>query len=259
MLDALSGLAADFGAAPVIFAFVVMFVAGFTKGAVGFALPMIAVSGIGSALSAQVAVAAVILPTVASNVWQAFRFGPRAFWESLREFRLLCLVLFPCIAIFAQLATVVSDRTLFTVLGGGVTAFGLVMILGWKPPSPDRAPVPAAVATGLVAGFFGGLSGVWGPPILLYLIARGTPKREIMQAQGTLYFLGSLVLLAAHLRSGLLLGPGGALSVWMLIPAAAGMAAGIAAHDRLDQDTFRKMTLAVLVLAGLNLLRRGLF
>lgn len=117
----------------------------------------------------------------------------------------------------------------------------------------------AEIGVGIVAGLFGGLSGVWGPPILLYLIARGVSKRDMMQAQGTLYFLGSLVLLAAHLRSGLLAGPGGALSALLLIPAVAGMAAGLAAHDRLDQQTFRKITLFVLVIAGLNLLRRGLF
>ena len=43
------------------------------------------------------------------------------------------------------------------------------------------------------------------------------------------------------------------------MPAVAGMLAGQALQDRLDQDRFRRLTLFVLVLAGLNLLRRGLF
>jgi len=38
----------------------------------------------------------------------------------------------------------------------------------------------------------------------------------------------------------------------------AGMALGYAVHDRLDPRAFRRATLAVLAVAGLNLLRRGL-
>ena len=46
--------------------------------------------------------------------------------------------------------------------------------------------------------------------------------------------------------------------VLMLLPVLLGMGLGFAVQDRLDQERFRRVTLAVLVLAGLNLLRRGL-
>ena len=52
----------DYGAFAVAMSALVMFAAGFTKGAVGFALPMVAVSGIGSILPAPVAVAALMFP-----------------------------------------------------------------------------------------------------------------------------------------------------------------------------------------------------
>ena len=110
----------------------------------------------------------------------------------------------------------------------------------------------------MVAGFFGGLSGVWGPPILMYFIALELPKTEMVRAQGVSFLLGSVILVAAHLRSGLLLGDGGALSAAMVVPALAGMAVGVAVQDRLDQALFRRATLVVLVIAGLNLLRRAL-
>ena len=35
------------------------------------------------------------------------------------------------------------------------------------------------------------------------------------------------------------------------------MWAGGAVHDRIDQTTFRRATLVVLLIAGLNLIRRG--
>ena len=44
----------------------------------------------------------------------------------------------------------------------------------------------------------------------------------------------------------------------MILPAMLGMKAGLRVHDRLDQDAFRRMTLVVLILAGLNLIRRAM-
>ncbi|TYO88594.1 sulfite exporter TauE/SafE family protein [Oceanicella actignis] len=259
MIDALEQLCTQFGAAAVAAAFAVMFLGGFTKGAVGFALPMIAISGVGSALSAQLAIAAVIAPSVAANLWQTFRQGLRPALSSMRRFWVLNATMFATIAASAQLVTMLSDRALYMILGCGVTAFGAVQLAGWRPPRPRGRSAALEAAVGLVAGFFGGLSGVWGPPILMYLVALELPKAEMVRAQGVAFLLGSLILAAAHLRSGLLAGTGGALSLWMVLPAAAGMAAGLAAHDRLDQRRFRQATLAVLTLAGLNLLRRALF
>jgi uncharacterized membrane protein YfcA len=255
----LQDILAEIGSAAFVFAFGAMFLAGFAKGVVGFALPMIAISLIGSVLPAQTAVAALIMPAVVSNIWQTFRQGLGAARDSLRRFWLLNLVLFAMIALCAQLILLLPGDVLFLILGVGVTTFGTIMLLGWKPPRPPerlRKPVEAGVAA--VAGFFGGFSGVWGPPLVLYFTAIELPKREMVRAQGVSFLLGSLILVAAHLRSGLLLGSNGALSLSMVVPAMLGMMLGVAVQDRLDQRIFRKATLAVLILAGLNLLRRGL-
>ena len=48
-------------------------------------------------------------------------------------------------------------------------------------------------------------------------------------------------------------------SVWMTVPTMLAMFVGYRVHDRLDQRRFLTLTLAVLVLSGLNLLRRALF
>ena len=56
----------------------------------------------------------------------------------------------------------------------------------------------------LVAGFFGGLSGIWGPPLVMYLLALRLPKVEMVRVQCLSFLLGSVVLFVAHLRSGVL-------------------------------------------------------
>ena len=46
-------------------------------------------------------------------------------------------------------------------------------------------------------------------------------------------------------------------SAWLVLPTMAAMFAGYRVHDRLDQRRFLTATLVVLVLTGLNLLRRA--
>ncbi|MFT7026260.1 MAG: putative membrane protein YfcA [Paracoccaceae bacterium] len=254
----MTSLFAEHGVTVLLIAICGMFAGGFAKGAVGFALPMISVSISGSVLPAALAVAGMILPGVITNLWQTFRHGGAAAFGTLREHWRLNAILFVMIGLCAQLVVALPDRALFLILGVGVTAFGLVQVLGWRPAIPrGRQRVAEAVAA-LVAGFFGGLAGVWGPPIILYFLALEMPKREMVRAQGVSFLLGSLILVAAHLRSGLLLGEGGAFSVLMIAPACIGMALGQSVQDRLNPVLFRKAVLIVLAIAGLNLLRRGL-
>ena len=78
-------------------------------------------------------------------------------------------------------------------------------------------------------------------------------------ARGLQLVLAAVSLLAAHLHSGLLNAVTAPFSALLLIPAYLGMQAGFLLSDRLNPDTFRRITLVVLTLAGLNLMRKGLF
>ena len=238
----------------------IMFLGGLIKGAVGFALPMIAVAGIGSFLTAQDALALLILPVFMSNLWQTLRQGLRAAIETGRRFWKLNLILVALIAVIAQAVPEMSSRLLFLALGAIVSTAAALQLVGWRPLAP-REPALRTVAeltAGTLGGIAGGLSGVWGPPVLFYLVALRLPPVEQVRAQGLTFFLGSCVLLGAHLNSGLLNRETMPLSAAMCVPVALGMAAGLRLQDRMDPVRFRRITLVVLCLAGLNLLRRGL-
>ncbi|MHA3976402.1 sulfite exporter TauE/SafE family protein [Halovulum sp. GXIMD14794] len=248
-----------YGGWTVVAAFGVFVCAGFVKGAVGFALPMIAISGVGSLMSAEVALAGLILPALVTNLQQSFRNGLAEAVGTLRKYWRLNFALFLLIGLFAQLVTLLSDEAYFVILGVMVTLAGSVQLAGWRPRFPPRLTHIVEWITGIIAGFFGGIAGVWGPPILIYLLARETPKAELVRAQGISFLVGSILLVGAHLISGVLNSMTLPFSAWAIVPAIAGMVLGQVLQDRLDQDKFRRLTLFVLVLAGLNLLRRGLF
>lgn len=232
---------------------------GFVKGVVGFALPLVALSAMGSFLPYQTAVALLIFPTLVANLSQALRNGFSAAWGSFVKFWRLHVILCLTIGFAAQLVVVLPDAVLFALLGTAITAFGGSQLAGWRPAFPHghRHAVEAGVA--LVAGFFGGISGIWGPPLVMYLLTAGVPKVEQVRVQSIAFLLGSVVLIAAHLRSGVLNPVTLPVSLWLVLPAMAGMLLGYRVHDRLDQDLFRQVTLAVLCIAGLNLLRRAAF
>lgn len=254
LLDAV-GLETGALIAAVVFALI----AGLVKGTTGFAMPMILISSLGSFLSPELALAGLILPTLVTNLWQAFRQGLLAALLSARAHWRYLTITLVAIAISSQFVTRVPAGLLFTVLGATITLFTVLQLLGWRPRvGPENRRV-TELGVGAFAGTLGGFTGTWGPPTVLYLTALDTPKTEHVRVQGVVYASGAVVLTLAHLRSGVLAGDGLRLSILLLGPALIGMVAGFSIQDRLDQHRFRLIVLAVLALAGLNLVRRGLF
>ncbi|WP_109466049.1 sulfite exporter TauE/SafE family protein [Albibacillus kandeliae] len=239
------------------FAVLVVLVAGVVKGMVGFAMPMIMISGLSFFLPPELALAGLLFPTVATNGFQALRQGAAAAWESIVRFRLFLIVGGVLLLSSAQLVRVLEPDTLLVMIGGPVVFFAVIQLLGLRLRLSSRSAVVEGLVAS-VAGFVGGMSGIWGPPTVMYLTALDTPKDEQMRVQGVIYGLGAVMLVAAHIGSGVLTTATAPFSALMVVPALVGMWVGGRLQDRIDQATFRKATLAVLLIAGLNLLRRGL-
>jgi len=151
-------IAADFGALALFGALAVMFMGGFTKGVVGFALPMISVSGIGSIMTADMAILALLLPGLVTNVWQAFRSGVLSAMDSLRTYWRIFAIMPVVLAMAAQAFTVMSDAQLFLVLGVVVIAFA-VLELSHHALSDGKRHVEDRVCSNHGARLFGGRGG----------------------------------------------------------------------------------------------------
>ena len=235
----------------------VTLVAGVIKGAVGFAMPLVMVSGIGMLLDPQTTVAAIILPIVATNLVQTFRTGIAPAIEAAREHWLYLVLVSLAILGFGQLLPKVDTRTFSLILGVPVAILSVVQLAGWHPHIPPGRERAAEVIAGLLSGALGGLAGTWGPTTVLYLLALEVPKRKSVIVQGVIYGTGSIALLAAHLISGVLNPRTAPLSALLLVPGLIGIWFGLRVQDRLDPVRFRRWTLIVLAVAGLNLIRKG--
>jgi uncharacterized membrane protein YfcA len=85
-----------------------------------------------------------------------------------------------------------------------------------------------------------------------------TPKEEQVRAQGVIFGLGALLLFFAHVQSGVVRAQTLPFAALMIVPAVVGMWVGLQFQDRIAQATFKRLTLIVLFIGGLNLIRRGL-
>ncbi|MEN9061806.1 MULTISPECIES: sulfite exporter TauE/SafE family protein [Ponticoccus] len=231
---------------------------GVVKGMVGFAMPMILVSGLGMFIAPELALAGLIMPTLVTNGMQAMRQGAAAALASVGRFRVFLGVGLVTLVISAQLVRVLPVGVLLAMIGGPITVFAALQLAGWRPRFRNGPSRGWEIGIGGFAGFIGGMSGVWGPPTVAYLTALDTEKREQIRVQGVIYGLGAVALAVAHVASGVL----NARTIWfslaLIPPAVLGMWLGSLVQDRIDQAAFRKATLIVLLIAGLNILRRAL-
>jgi uncharacterized membrane protein YfcA len=235
----------------------VFLLAGLAKGLTGMGLPAIGIALLSLMIPPAQAAALVVVPSLATNVWQALD-GP--------ALRPLARRLWPMLA-----ALVLGTWGSATLIGGpgaawGGAALGTALVayaaLGLSPlrlplASPRAEPWlgPAAgAATGLVTA----ATGVFVLPSVPYLQALGLQKDGLVQALGLTFTVATLALAWALAGAGML--GGGALGGSFLALAATipGLVAGQRLRRALRPEPFRLCFLAALGLLGAHLVLRGL-
>ena len=231
--------------------------AGFVKGAVGFAMPMIMISAFSSFLPPEIALAGLIVPTFVTNLSQAFRQGFGPAWQTMRTYHRILIATVIFIVISSLFVHVIPQKLFLLLLGLPITAFALMQLAGMNLALRLEHRNRAEWILGAIGGLYGGVSGIWGPPLLVYLLSVKADKLETVRVQGVVFLIGAFVLFFAHLHSGVLTPATIAFSTALAIPAQIGQFVGTRIQDRLDQGRFRRWTQILLVVTGLNLARQA--
>jgi uncharacterized membrane protein YfcA len=108
------------------------------------------------------------------------------------------------------------------------------------------------------AGLMGGFTGIWAPPMLVFLLSLRLEKSEFVRSIGVLLLLGAIPLLAGYLASGLMTGEMLLWSCVMLIPTFMGFSVGERVRRRLAPERFQKILLIFFLIMGLNMIRQAL-
>lgn len=229
--------------------------AGTVKGTAGVGLPMTALGVLTFFTDPRTAIAVALVPIVLSNAMQLYRAGDVA--GAVRRYWIFLLCLLVGIPVTLALTAEVSDALLLVFLGGVILTFVALNLTRWAPSIPDGLDRPAQFVLGATAGFLGGLTSIWLPPMVIYLASRGTTKEEFIRATALLLLSGSLPLTAGYFREGFLTGQLALVSLALVIPTGAGLLLGERLRHRLSETGFRKLLLVIFALIGLNMIRRA--
>lgn len=232
--------------------------AGYVKGAVGFAMPMIMIAAFSSFLTPQLALAGLILPTLVTNLTQSMRQGLAPAVQTTRAYWRFLTVTVVFIVISSAFVHVIPQRIFLAMLGVPITVFALLQLAGRNLALKLEHRNRAEWVLGAIGGLYGGVSGIWGPPLLVYLLSIKADKTETVRVQGVVFLIGAVVLLLAHLHSGVFNAQTAAFSLALAVPGQIGQIIGNRMQDRLDQRQFRRYTQLLMALTGLNLARQAL-
>jgi len=229
-----------------------LFVGGAAKGVVGFGIQIVALAVLTLALDLVTAMAVLLVPTIATNVWQAW--AGRDSYALLR--RLWPFLLAVALAVFAgALALTRVDLPLLTAMLGLVTlVYALAGLAGFRLRLAARAEPWLAPLFGTANGLITGMTGASVIPGTLYLQALDLPRDRLVQAMGMLYLVSAATLALAMQVNGLLNLQLGVLSLSAVLPALAGMVAGQRIRRAISETWFRRIFYLALLGLGLRLL-----
>ncbi len=244
--------------APVVLVVIVgLTLGGVSKGFIGLGLPLVAVPVLTLVVDVPTAIALMIGPILVSNVWQAVQGGQ---WRKQLA-RFWPLLATQPIGTFAGVAVLAlaDPRLVAGLLGLMVVGFSLIVQFQPQWRISARAERLATPLMGIVSGVFGGLSSFLGTPVAMYLFALRLDKQPFIGAIGLTFGFGTLVLLIVMSLFGLFTVAHSVATILAILPMVAGMWLGRKLQHRVSERHFRIALLSVLIVIGLNLIRRALF
>lgn len=243
------------GSPLIIGAVVTYFIAGFVKGTLGIGFPTAAISLLAQFTDARTAITLVVIPMIVTNAWQIWR--NRQIGWVLSNFWKVLVFMIIFIGLFSQISSAVPVALVTVFLGAVITLYAATTL--YKPifsVKPEHDSIAQLIA-GTSAGIMGGITGVWAPPMMIYLTARGVTKAQFVATTGVLLFVGSTILFSGYWHADMLGPPIVLISCFLLIPSMIGMVLGERLRHRLSAQRFERLLLWFFLLMGLNLIRRA--
>ena len=237
--------------------FATFFLGGVVKGVTGAGLPLVLVPLTEQFLPLPVSIALLTVPMIVTNITQAME-GGRTLAAIRRLLPLLCFVV-GGLLIGVHLLLSIDRRRLNLILGVSFLALALLLVAMPRVRIGDRLARWIGPVVGPAAGILGGMSAIFGPPMIAYLIGRGTEPDSFVKQMAIFAFTASLTMMLALGANGAMAGWDFALSALAIVPIQAGMPFGRYLRRRISPAWFRLGVLAILAAGGLDMLRKALF
>ncbi|MGB7271538.1 MAG: sulfite exporter TauE/SafE family protein [Albidovulum sp.] len=232
------------------------FGAGALKGFFGIGIPPIVLGVLTFFYDPRLVVTIMLIPIMASNARQALRgISPIVI---LRKHIWFLPVSTAAIFLTAFVSRDFPTELLLTLTGIAMVIFSITSLIDRAPRVPDNQKAPLQLLSGTLSGLLGGVSGIWGPPMMMYLFALRLPNTELIQTIGIFFFFLSTFMTFGVAAAGEMTVPGTILSITLVVPVLFGMKIGELLRGKLNDTDFLRWFLVLFLLLGLNMLRRGI-
>jgi uncharacterized protein len=229
---------------------------GVIKGALGVGTPLLTVPLMALVLPAQTAVVLMAIPVVLANLWQA------SHGDSVTP---VALRFWPCFAailagmwIGVKILTGIDESTLLLVVGAVVIGSTAVQASAYRLYIPPRFEKPTGVLFGFAGGVVGGISSMFGPMLIIYLVAlSGFTKNQFVSSISFLYVGATVPWVATLAWFGILDGPMFLASAVATVPVGLGMVLGQRLRRGISEQRFHKLVLVVLLASGGTMIWRA--
>ncbi|NND40250.1 MAG: sulfite exporter TauE/SafE family protein, partial [Pseudomonadales bacterium] len=217
-------------------------------------IQVVALSILTIALDLVTAMAVLLAPATATNIWQAIVGGFAR--ELLTRLWPFLLTVSLAVLIGAIALTRVDLSLLTAFLGVVMIAYASACLLGVQFSVAAGDETWLGPIIGLVNGVITGMTGSSVVPGTMYLQALGLPRDKLVQAMGMLYLVSTLALAVALQANSLLDLELGLYSASAVLPALCGMVLGQKIRRQLAENLFRKVFFIALLVLGAYLLGR---
>ena len=229
----------------VVFGALAIGVAGLVFGLTGFGFALVTAPLLILVLPAREVVPIVLLLSNLSHIILMF-----ATFRWIRLKRVWLLMVGGVIG--AQLGTylllMTSPSTLKLLIGLVTLLSAMAMLMGARRPIKNEHV--AALPIGFLSGILGGSTSMSGPPVVLFYANQGVDK-QVFRANLNLYFtVLTLAVLPAQLMTGLITSSVIRYALLFLPALLIGTFAGMRFAHRVDEESFRQLTLIIVVVSA---------
>ncbi len=236
---------------------IAFFCGGIVKGITGLGLPLTSIALMTIVLDLQVAIPLLIVPIIATNIMQAFQGGH--FAELMKKFWPMLIT--AATGVFAGTYALyrLDSSYLLIALGLIVFLYSINNLCAVRLRCSEKSWPIVSPVIGFFSGLLAGTTGSIGIPVVIYFQALGMTKNLFVQALGIQFLVTGTILTISLIREGGFSTEYATKSALALIPSVLGMFAGKTLRDKDSEEKFRTWLYVLLLLIGLNLIRKGLF
>ncbi|MDE0308435.1 MAG: sulfite exporter TauE/SafE family protein [Acidiferrobacterales bacterium] len=229
---------------------------GFIKGVLGIGTPLLTVPMMALVLPVHHTIVMMAFPVVVANVWQVYDAEKPV--ETVTRFWPAFVALVVGTWAGVKILSGTDEKTLLLLVGILVIAFTILQGSPRKITIPARLEKPAGAVFCGTAGVVGGLSSLFGPMLILYLVSLSTLEKNRFVNTISFLYIGAVVPWVAMLIFvGVMDRKLAILSALAVIPLVVGLAAGRAVRKHVEETVFYRLVLGVLILSGISMMWRA--